>query len=503
MSKSASLPPLEPRRISDLFGTLALAATLAAGCAAGTGTVSDGGMSIPPDGAAPADAGPECSDTVPCPRGFVCAAVEGVPRCVPNPDPPPPGDGSDCRPCPAPGECRMGVCIQPTASGNWCEFDVDCEPTELCIAGRCSPDPRVPVPCADGSECPVGLVCGPTGSCICNTNTDCPIGLVCLESGVCGAGPGGEACIADLECPEPGMVCDAGRCRPGTVCDITHPDFSGRWTVQSILYIRDALPSWLDRFLSTMEGPFRFLAGDAACIDFGLPDWVEREICDLARPYIESALPPWAPPVFRAIADLNVVLSEWHIQEQMDLSTGGVTDAYRGTHTWESIRMFYRGRALEGTPESVLDWRFSPSPFNASAVCGTFNIERHDVNVSIGSIIAWLVDALVYEASGGRWRSVSEALGSLTSGFCDGVATAAESVVDYAGVADTVRSVCTRVLTDLVDRAIRELLESRLGASPITLRGSAPVTGPSSLRPGTWDGTLLGRGFPGEFIADR
>ena len=39
--------------------------------------------------------------------------------------------------------------------------------------------------------------------------------------------------------------------------------------------------------------------------------------------------------------------------------------------------------------------------------------------------------------------------------------------------------------------------------SPITLRGHAPVTGPSSLRPGHWDGTLLGSEFTGDFNAER
>ncbi len=475
-----------------------------AGCAA-TGSGPGDGGNVGFDATSGPDAGPlrpECSPSEPCPVGFVCAAVESVPRCVTDPNPPPPGDGTDCSPCPSPGECRMGACIQPTPLGDWCEFDGECAETELCIAGRCTPDPRVPVPCSTAADCPIGLMCGPGGTCICTATTDCPIGLICLDSGLCGPGPGGDACVADAECP-PETVCDAGRCRPATVCDIEHPDFSGTWNVQSILYIREALPAWLDGFLSTVEGPFRFIGGDAACFDFGLPDWVETEVCELVRPYVEEYLPPWSFPVFRAIADLNTVLSEWHVEERMDLTAGSATDSYRGTHEWRSIRMFYRGMPLEGTPETILDWRFSPSPFNASAVCGTFNIERHDVNVSIGSIIAWLVDTLVYEISERRWRTASEALSSLAGGFCDAIGQAADNLVDYAGVGDAVRGACTTALAELVDRAIRELLEARLGASPITLRGSAPVTGPSSLRPGTWDGTLLGRGFPGEFIADR
>src|SRR5689334_4789858 len=87
-------------------------------------------------GATPRDAARiECSESDPCDRGFICAAVDGVPRCVADPDPPPPGDGTDCRPCPAPGECRMSVCVQPSPSGAFCEFDSVCPSGELCIAG--------------------------------------------------------------------------------------------------------------------------------------------------------------------------------------------------------------------------------------------------------------------------------------------------------------------------------------------------------------------------------
>src|SRR5690606_6876848 len=190
------------------------------------------------------------------------------------------------------------------------------------------------------------------------------------------------------------------------------------------------------------------------------------------------------------------------IEERMELMPGSVTDSYRGTHEWLSIRMDYRGMPIEGTPESILDWRFAPSPFNAQAVCGTFHIERHNVNVSIGSIIAWLVDTLVYELSEHRWATAAEALAALAGGFCDALADAADAAIDY-DVRDTVSSVCRGALSSLIDGAIREILESRLGASPITLRGNAPVTGPDSLRPGTWHGTLLGREFPGEFTAER
>src|SRR5687767_2002536 len=132
-------------------------------CAASGGDPRDGGpidaVVVRPDAMTET---PECAGDGDCPDGFVCAAVAGVPRCVPDPDPPPPGDGTDCRPCPSPGECRMDICIQPTPSGMWCEFDDECMDDELCIAGRCTPDPRIPVPCTSDADCPAALHCSDT-----------------------------------------------------------------------------------------------------------------------------------------------------------------------------------------------------------------------------------------------------------------------------------------------------------------------------------------------------
>jgi len=480
---------------------------LLSACSASGGAPSDGSMSTPDGGmmtepdAGEMMTGPECAGDDDCGSGFVCAAVDGEPRCVPDPDPPPPGDGTDCRPCEAPGECRDGVCVQPSMSGAFCEFDPECGEGELCIAGRCTPDPRTPTPCATDSDCYAGLTCGPAMTCICLFDTDCPAGLVCEEES-CVPPPGsGTPCVADAECPAPGEVCDRGSCRDGTLCDIAHPDFSGEWEMQSVLRIREALPDWLDDFLDAVSGPLRFLGGDAACFEFGLPDWVETELCDLARPYIERTFPEWTRALFRAIADLNDVLNEWHIDETMTLTPGGVTDAYRGEHTWDRLTIFYRGMPLMGTPETIRDWRFSPSPFNASAVCGTFYIDRHDVNVSIGAIIAWAVDVLVFAITEGEHDSLGAALSAASSGFCRAIADFAADNIDYSGVGDTVFSVCTSQVESLIDRALRELIDARIGTSPITLRGEAPVTGPSSLRPGTWDGTLLGSGFSGDWSA--
>lgn len=484
--------------------TVSLLAHLLAGCSSGSpvrpadaGTPGDGGAPLL-DGAAPAECTADGDD---CPAGFVCAAVMGTPRCVPDPDRPPPGDGTDCRPCKAPGECRMGVCVQPSPSGAVCEFDGECADGELCIAGRCTPDPRIPVPCGEAMSCPGAFVCM-EGLCRCTATTDCPIGLECV-AGACVPGPGGDACVADADCPSD-YVCEAGRCRPRTLCDIENPDLAGTWTMVSTLRLREALPGWLDSFLEAVEEPFAFLGGTTTCIDWdGLPAWVDSAICDLVRPYVDMYLPPWSRAVFRAISDLNDVIGTWVIDETMTLRPGAVRDSYRGSHTWNRVTFMYRDMPVVGDPEDILDWRFSPSDFNASAVCGEFNIERHAIHVSVGSIVAWLVDAIIYEVSDGRWAGLREALTDVADGFCMGLAAAAEENVDYPGVGGTVMSICSDLVSAGIDAAVRAVLDARIGADAITLRGHAPIGGPNTLRGGVWDGTLLGRGFSGDFDAWR
>lgn len=481
---------------------------VSAGCSAGSGSPSrDAGRhhegGYPDAGSLFLDAGPnapECNDGVHiCDFGEICAAVMGVPRCVPDPDPPPPGDGTRCGTCPAPGQCRMGACIQPTPGGGLCEFDTICGTGAFCISGSCTPDPRIPVPCADMSTCAPGFTCV-MGTCHCVHTSDCAIGFECVD-GACTPGTG---CVADVDCPS-GDVCEAGTCRPGTVCDITAPDFSGAWpTMHSTLRLRESLPGWLSSLLNAIEGPLLFLAGDTACIDFGLPGWVEDAICAAIAPYVGDALPRWAPPLFRAIAHLNDVLNTWEIDEHMTLTRGTVPDSYRGSHTWDRVSFVYAGTTVVGDPTTVFDWMFTPSDFNATTTCGVFNVERHAIHVSIGAIISWLVDAVIEVASDGAYHSLDEVLNNIASSFCTGLADAAEAAVpDYPGVAGTVHSICTGALSSLVTTAVNAVLNARLGVDPITLRGTAQIGGPNSLVMGHWDGTLVGSDFTGDWQAMR
>jgi hypothetical protein len=273
--------------------------------------------------------------------------------------------------------------------------------------------------------------------------------------------------------------------------------------MHSTLRFREALPSWLSDLLDALEAPFRFLGGETTCIDFGLPSFVESLICGVVGPYVDAHFPAWSRSLFIAIADLNTVLTTWDIDETMVLEPGAVTDTYHGTHSWDRIRFTSSSTMLVADPTTVFDWSFEPSPFEAAAVCGTFEIRRHDVNVSIGRIIAWLVDAIVEESSGGMYTTLDAALSDVTSGFCAGLADAASGAISTPGVGIAVRSACDSELGDLTSRLTSAIATARLGLDVITLRGNAPIAGPNSLPDGIWDGTLFGSDFGGDFDASR
>lgn len=452
------------------------------------------GSGLSTDRAGP-DASHECDTDSEC-GGLACRYVAGTRQCV-DPGAVPRGDGTECGDCPAPGECRMGECVQPDPSGSVCEFDPECG-EDLCIAGYCTPDPRIPQDCGGGVPCANGLMCSMDGTCVCGSTVDCPSGLACV-GGVCTPGDG---CVADAECPS-GRFCQAGRCIDGSLCTVVHPDLAGTWLFESELRLREALPGWLDSFLGAVAGPFHFIAGHTMTLGLGLPSWVESIIAPAIRSWADANLPPWARQLLGAVADLNDVLNTWWIKEDVTLTHSTGFDAYSGTHQWKWIEFNWRGMPVRGRPEDVTDWRFEPNDFDADAICGTLFIHRHDLDVNIGGIIAWAVDAIVFESTAGRYNTLMDALNAATVGFCDGLASAADGAVSYPGVYAATRAACNSHLSDLTNRLVSAINDARLGLDLVTIRGHAPIVDDRNMRPGIWEGRLAGGDFSGDFVATR
>lgn len=437
----------------------------------------------------------ECDTDADCPTDYTCEDRGSLRICIP-PDIGP----EDCGFCPAPGMCRDGVCIQPDEEGAFCEFDSDCgDPNLLCIGGRCTWDPRVPRTCTDGEECPDGLMCAMDGRCVCTGDADCPVGTICSDTGECV--PGGD-CIGDDECPM-GMLCDRGMCIPEAACDVVHPDLSTPpvWNVNSIYNFREALPGWLAGFLDVVAGPFRFLAGDSDDPDLGLPGFIEDLIGDAIRNWAEDNLPPYVLEAMGGIADFNDIMSTWLVEETMELTPTADRDGYRGQNEWTQVAFMYRGDMVVGDPAMIAGWSYTPADYDAQAVCGTLNIERHDVEVGIGAIIAWALNAIVYESTDGRYRNVDAMLAGLSGAFCNQARSLAEGI--YSGAGSLAYAWCTDIIAgyadDLVDAINGALLELDL----VKLKGHAVIIDGENLEPGVWEGTMLGGDFSGTWSADR
>ncbi|MCU0671900.1 MAG: hypothetical protein MUE69_03795 [Myxococcota bacterium] len=452
-----------------------------------------------PDGAVPEPMG-ECIFDDDCPGDFVCEV--GI--CIPP--------TSSCGECPFPNECRAGVCIAPgDGTGDVCEFDPECGDGFLCIAGRCTPDPRIPRTCLDGMTCPDGLMCSVDGRCICTRSADCPLGTICGAEGTCV--PPDDRCIADEDCPA-GLLCEAGECIDRTECDVVHPVLTSPrvWEVSSTYNFREALPGWLDSLLAAVAAPFRFFSGSGPAPDFtGLPGFIEDRLWELLRDWIVDNVPASVVRAMGGIAALNDILSTWLVSEQMTLWDGGAVDVYRGQNQWTEVEFTYDGLRVRGSPEDIIDWSFTPREYDARALCGTFYIERHDLNVGIGAIIAWAVDAVIERATGGRYDTAEEMLIGFGGVVCNEAGNIAADLARSLGIslispsdADALAtSACNGFVRTLADPLIDALNDARLNLDVVSLKGSAPIVSNRSLTPGTWEGSLIGGDFTGTWNARR
>ena len=471
-------------------------------CPTGFECVFDGeAMSCLPPGSGLPPQRMECASAQDCPADHTCELRGDLRVCIP----PSIGPGDACDPrCPVGQECRGGVCLTPDLMGSICEFDPECGEGMLCIAGRCTWDPRDGAPsCDDSVMCPDGLTCE-DGMCVCMRPVDCPQGTTC-EMGACVPEEGG--CVADSECPT-GMLCDAGRCTDADMCGVVHPDLTGtNWQLETELQLREALPGFLSDILGAIDGPLQFISGRTEDPDLGLPGFVEDAVGRAIRNWAENNIPRWVLDLLGAIGDVSDALETWKIRESMILRPGGERDAYTGSHTWEEVCFEYRRRDQCGTPQDITGWRIEPSDFNARAACGTFNIDRHEVGISIGAIIAWAVNLVVEEATG--YPSLGEAIADARMIMCEEAGHLAHDVTEslLSGSGPSARSAaeswCNSTIDNLAQMAIDRINAARVEFDVLRLSGYAPIVSERLMEPGIWQGSLFGGDFPGTFRAFR
>ena len=199
------------------------------------------------------------------------------------------------------------------------------------------------------------------------------------------------------------------------------------------------------------------------------------------------------------------MLSTVEVRHTWDLEATAI-DEYRAVDTWESVAFSYRGDEVEEGAEELLGGAVESQPFVAHASCGTLYVDRHDVNVPFGAIVAWLVDALVFVSTDGEERDLASALLSFEGWFCEGAAGAADLLSQELGGPDVfwlAELACEAVLAESVDLALAALDEALLDLPILRLEGRATIVDGELLDEGRWMGTLGGADVTGDFWAVR
>ena len=427
--------------------------------------------------------GGQCRTSAECPEGYicqdnVCTFIE--PECYTD---------EDCN-RENNEECRWGRCVAPDPSGGVCEFDSDCdqENHEICVAGFCTKDPRY----------------NDSG---CQSLEDCPNGFIC-QNGECVPDPDQPqpACISDSDC-EDDLICENGVCVDPNSCEDPDPDLSGYWEVESQYRFRDALPDWLDDLLATLAPPFRFLSeGILNGFDFSNIPVIGDTLEDAANSIVEQYIPPWVGELLGAIADINDILTNMDVIEEMYLLSLA-QDQYSGEHRWVEVSFVFRGQPVSGSMSEITGVDIVPSPFNARSICGILYIYDHDLNVSFGYIVRWVLDVIVTIVTEGEYFSMEDLLLSLTD-YCGDIADAIDDLaqdlaegldIELPDVWDMVNTMCIAGIEAGTQEAIQRLEEITVSTDMIRLRGDATISSPTSLTNGHWYGELLGRDFTGSW----
>lgn len=434
--------------------------------------------------------GSQCRTTIECPEGYMC--IEGVcsyvePECYTN---------DDCNQA-ANEECRWGHCVSPDPQGKICEFDEDCDLSnhEICVAGRCTKDPRY----------------NDTG---CRSIVDCPNGFICVNNECIPDPEQGEPdCISDSDCGS-GLICENGTCINPGICG-NDPELSGYWELESLYRFRDALPDWLDDLLSTVAGPFRFLSeGILNGFDFGNIPIIGDTLTDAANSIVDQYIPPWVGELLGAIADVNDILTNMDVIEEMYLTRiirNQTQIQYAGEHLWQQVSFVYRGQPVTGSMRDITGMDVIPSQFNALSQCGILYIHDHDLNVSFGYIVRWVLDVIVTIVTRGEYFSLEELLLSLTD-YCGNIADAIDELaqqlaegldIELPDVWNIVYALCENGIEAGTQASIDWLNRITISVDMITLRGDARISSPTILTNGHWYGELAGRDFTGSWAGRK
>ena len=123
------------------------------------------------------------------------------------------------------------------------------------------------------------------------------------------------------------------------------------------------------------------------------------------------------------------------------------------------------------------------------------------MEIGIGAIIAWVLDVVVYESSDGRYDDLEMLADDVSRDLCREARTLAEGI--YSGAGGLAESWCNSTIGTLVDRMIMAINDAMLNLDLVRLKGFASIIDGNELRPGVWEGSLIGGDFGGTWSAER
>jgi hypothetical protein len=166
---------------------------------------------------------------------------------------------------------------------------------------------------------------------------------------------------------------------------------------------------------------------------------------------------------------------------------------------------------VRGRLEDITGIGIDEDSIVAEAVCGTFYIHNHDVSLTIGHIVRWLLDVIVTAVTEGEYTSLEDILGELVyvcgdiASFVDELAWELASGLDISlpDVYDLVERSCEAGVEAGIEAAMDWIEDLQVSSDMLRLGGHARIESARRLADGVWLGEILGNDFSGEFTADR
>lgn len=382
------------------------------------------------------------------------------------------------------------LCLADGNSGSECEVAADCDAPLVCLDGIC-----------------VGPL-NPEYTCSTIEGKGCEgVDEVCVAN-VCVKNPG--ACTVHDDCPL-GYLCDnAGQCQPerdGTVCANPGPgpDLTGTYSMNSVLHLREGLPSIVDKLLDVSEDLRDIVNGK---IDLDLPSAVEFVIGGIVAGVIRSYVPGWAINLVTALGDMSNMLDTMYIEGTLKIAGQACSGSYRVKEEWSWIRFDYRGQEMRFRPDNLPGVpggsSLEPDEYSALYSCGVLYLDRHRVQDTMSGLIRFLVDTVV-EASTG-YPNLETALANFVD--CWGIGYYLDSQVASAcsfcpSVAGVAAGACQGFVSAAANKAGQELDKAAVEMALIKIKGTLTVTKDAVLSDGRWYGSLAGGDFPGEFTLQK